>query len=247
MRIFAFDRRGRYMVQGHAPRQNHYGELLGAPKSVVRMAECPLPIRVTAEQSELESLFRMYVYHDSDGDEHVAVMKSVREGRDVPIRIHSSCLTAEVFGATNCDCREQLDMALAIANAAGFGGVVWLHQEGRGNGLVAKAKQLEIMLSQGLDTCAAFEQAGYPKDVRDYNIAAGILSDLGIRTIKLITNNPDKIEQLTSLGIEVTGRIPCIADHPEGNVVLLRDLSAKRDRLGHLIDKDKDTGTEPRI
>ncbi len=219
-----------------ASRVNLYGEKLGEVRRLVRKAESQLPIRIYNDDGTLtESTFRIYVYPDNNGEEHVAVIKSIRDGEDVPIRIHSSCL-AEVFGATNCDCREQLEMSLAIANNRGFGGVIWLHQEGRGNGLVAKIMQLDIMLTKGVDTCTAFEQAGYPKDIRDYQIAAGILTDLDIKSIRIITNNPDKIEQLQSLGIVINGRIPCVPSNLTINPILERDLTAKKEQLGHLLD-----------
>lgn len=218
------------------------------------LGECPLPIRISIpvplskEQLEAldlkdieghvsalvekESMFRMYVYGDkTTGQEHVAVIKDVRNGENVPIRIHSSCLTAETFHASNCDCREQMEMAIAIVEKEGFGGVIWLHQEGRGNGLAAKTKQLKIMIEEGLDTVDAFEKAGYPKDQRDYTIATDILKDLGIKSIRLITNNPDKTKQLETLGIKITAIIPCEIEPL--NEIVRKDLRAKKNKLGH--------------
>lgn len=220
-----------------------------------RIGQCPLPIRIHLPVSlspeqvatlglgdiegkptvyiEKDATFQMYVYGDkTTGEEHVAVIKGIKDGENVPIRVHSSCLTAETFHASNCDCHEQLEIALAIAEKEGYGGVIWLHQEGRGNGLAGKAKQLKIMLEEGIDTVDAFEKAGYPKDQRDYSIAADILKDLKVKSIRLITNNPSKIQQLSELGIEVKSRIPC--EVPPANEIVRKDLQAKKDKLGHL-------------
>jgi len=224
-----------------------------------RIGECPLPVRIhipvhlSSEQIvslgldktgdkpavfiEKNTIFQMYVYGDkTTGEEHVAVIKGIKDGEDVPIRVHSSCLTAETFHASNCDCHEQMEMALAIAENEGFGGVIWLHQEGRGNGLAGKTKQLKIMLEEGIDTVDAFEKAGYPRDQRDYTIAADILRDLNVKSVRLITNNPNKIKQLAELGIEVRGRIPCEA--PPANATVRKDLKAKKDKMGHLLGSE---------
>lgn len=221
---------------------------------VERLSECPLPIRINIPfklsrksiaglaleipegrptfSVEKDAIFKMYVFGDkTTGEEHVAILKESERNENIPIRIHSSCLTAESFHASNCDCQEQLQMSLAIANKEGVGGVIWLHQEGRGNGLVAKTKQLKIMMEEGLDTVDAFEKAGYPKDQRDYSVAADILKDLGIKSIRLITNNPDKTKQLEELGIKITSIIPCQISPL--NEIVKKDLKAKKDKLGH--------------
>lgn len=226
---------------------------------VERLADCPLPVRlttslpITEEQlaflgidtgsstfsivTSKDTMFRMYVYGDkTTGEEHVAVIKDVGDGENVPLRIHSSCLTSETFHASNCECHEQLELALSIADKEGYGGVIWLHQEGRGNGLTAKARQLTLMVEQGLDTIQAFEAAGYPSERRDFTPAVEILNDLGIKSVRLITNNPDKLAQAQALGIVVTERIPC--QIPPANDMIRKDLRAKRDRHGHLIGED---------
>jgi len=173
------------------------------------------------------------IYRDkTTGEEYVAVIKGNNNGENVPIRIHSSCLTAETFHASNCDCHEQLQMALLIADKEGFGGVIWLHQEGRGNGLAAKVKEIKIIMEEGLDTVDAFEKAGYPKDQRDYTAAASMLKNLGIKSIRLITNNPNKLRQIEKLGIKVVGRIPC--EITPTNELVRKDLKAKKDKLGHI-------------
>lgn len=223
---------------------------------VERIGESPLSIRISTPVSpmdgtvdisgtdhvegklriivERDALYKMYVYGDrTTGEEHIALIKDVGDGTNVPIRVHSSCITAETFHATNCDCHEQLGKALDITDREGLGGVIWLHQEGRGNGLAGKAQQLTIMSEEGVDTVEAFQRAGYPADQRDYTIAADILKDLGISTIRLITNNPDKIAQLTKCGIKVIDRIPC-ETAPLSDVARI-DLNAKRSKLGHEI------------
>lgn len=227
---------------------------------IERLGECPLPIRINIPielsskriadlglealegrpvlSMEKDAKFKMFVFGDkTTGEEHVAILKDAKGSENIPIRVHSSCLTAESFHASNCDCYEQLQMSLAIADKEGVGGVIWLHQEGRGNGLVAKAKQLKIMMDEGLDTVDAFEKAGYPKDQRDYTVAVDILNDLGIKSIKLITNNPDKLRQMEELGIKVVGRIPCEINPV--NDVVKKDLRAKRDKLGHDLHSEK--------
>lgn len=245
------------------------GQLIDASKRLLqeagepiveRLASCPLPLRLSYpialsdDQIRLlglhdiegtprmeivrDSMFEMFVYGDkTTGEEHVAVIKSKGSGEDVPMRIHSSCLTAETFHASNCDCSEQLSMALAIAEKEGSGGVIWLHQEGRGNGLAAKAEQLRLMVYQGLNTVEAYEELGLPSEQRDFTAAADILRDLGITSIRLITNNPDKITQTEKLGIPVNGRIPCVI--PAYNDMVQRDLDAKRDKHGHMLDQSR--------
>lgn len=223
---------------------------------VERLAECPLPVRlkypienssetdlgssssesyITSEAVRL-AMFQMYVYGDkTTGEEHVAVLKGLGNRENVPIRIHSSCLTAETFSASNCDCQEQLNMAMTIAEDVGYGGVIWLHQEGRGNGLAAKAMQLSKMVYQGMNTVEAYEALGLPSEQRDFTAAAHILQDLGIKSVQLITNNPDKIGQTQGLGIEVTGRIPCQVT-PLTEMVR-NDLLAKKEAHGHYFGK----------
>jgi len=225
---------------------------------VERLAYCPVPVRLhypislSPEQLEKiglsnnrefqitvskESIFTMYVYGDrTTGEQHVAMIKDIKDGKDVPIRIHSSCLTAESFHASNCDCHEQLEMAMNIAEKEGFGGVIWLHQEGRGNGLVAKAKQLKMMMHDEMNTVEAFQALGYPSEIRDFTPAAEIIRDLGIQSIRLITNNPDKISQMQDAGIDVKDIISCYIVPFNG--ILRKDLIAKRKHHNHLLPDD---------
>lgn len=242
------------IIQVHKRLLTERGETM-----VERLADCPLPVRLTTSlpitkeqlnflgidiagatfsiETSKDAMFRMYVYGDkTTGEEHVAVIKDVGDGENVPLRIHSSCLTSETFHASNCECHEQLELALSIADREGYGGVIWLHQEGRGNGLTAKARQLTLMVEQGLDTIQAFEAAGYQSERRDFTPAVEILNDLGIKSVRLITNNPDKLAQAQALGIVVTERIPC--QIPPANDMIRKDLRAKRDRHGHMIGEE---------
>jgi GTP cyclohydrolase II len=154
-------------------------------------------------------VFQLRVYRAADGTEPVAVIAGEVHGKErLPVRVHSACFTSENLGSLRCDCREQLDFALAYIARQG-GVVIYLHQEGRGIGLSQKVRAYALQES-GYDTLDANCALGLPADARTYESAAIILRDLGIRSIELITNNPDKIESLLCLGIEVTGRIPVI-------------------------------------
>lgn len=236
-------------------------ELIGAPL-VERLADGPIPIRIVTPfeispaveslmslslpegsrfrpQVEKETEFRWYVYGDrTTGHEHIALIKALGNGEDLPIRVHSSCITAETFHASNCDCQEQLNKAITIAEEEGQGGVIWLNQEGRGNGTVAKAYQLKLMMEQGIDTVTAYEQLGYPSDQRNYKVAAEILQDLGVKSIRMITNSPDKLEQIQRYGIKVLGRIPC--EIPPLNSTVRKDLIAKREHHGHFLELNEE-------
>jgi GTP cyclohydrolase II/3,4-dihydroxy 2-butanone 4-phosphate synthase/GTP cyclohydrolase II len=202
-----------------------------AAASVTEQALCPSDACIVFSH---EAEFIMHVFADlATGDEHIALLKPSTGAVGVPIRVHSSCVTAESFHAANCDCEEQLEMALCIADKAGEGGVLWLCDEGRGNGLAAKAVQLRLMAERALDTCQAYVEAGYSQECRDFRPAAEMLNILGIQSINLITNNPEKLRQVTAEGIEIADRIPC---QPDSITVRARqDLDAKRAHLGHLI------------
>ncbi len=216
-------------------------------KNLIKIGSSPLPVNLyysralfknTTHRYELvkvvESMFNIYVYLDKSlNREHIVILKNVNKLRNIPLRIHSSCITAETFHASNCDCHDQLNKSLVIAHENGCGGVIWLYQEGRGNGLVAKIKQIKLMLENNLDTVTAYKELGYPPDQRDYSAAIEILNDLKIRSIKLITNNPDKINQLKRLGFKVNGRIPCIIK--QTNVLAIKDLQIKVSKLGHIL------------
>lgn len=174
--------------------------------------------------------FRMIGYTTPDDKEHVAVLSG--EAHDgMLVRLHSECLTGDVFGSKRCDCGPQLDAALERIEQEG-GAVLYLRQEGRGIGLMAKLKAYELQ-EQGLDTVEANHALGYPTDMRDYTVAANMLRDLGVTKIRLMTNNPDKQRVLEQEGIEVIERVPHqVSVEPENQ----RYLKTKQTKLGHWLD-----------
>lgn len=176
--------------------------------------------------------FEIAGFFDAKHDkEHTAVLKGPVEGaEDLPLRIHSQCHTGDVFGSLRCDCRDQLEAALRYIETEGRGAVVYMKQEGRGIGLLNKIKAYRLQ-ELGLDTVEANRYLGFPDDARDYAVTAAIIRLLGIKSIRLMTNNPDKIEGMRKEGIEVAGRIPVVI---EPNVHDGSYLETKRDRMGHL-------------
>lgn len=180
-------------------------------------------------------VFRIVVYRDKrNGSEHVALLHGDVKGHDgVPVRIHSECITSEVFGSLRCDCRSQLDRALDFIAQSPRGVVVYLRQEGRGIGLGNKIRAYALQQSEGIDTVEANLRLGFPDDVRRYDIASEILRSLGVRSVDLITNNPLKIAGLIDEGIPVLRRIP---SRTLTNPLNLEYLKTKRDRSGHLIE-----------
>jgi 3,4-dihydroxy 2-butanone 4-phosphate synthase / GTP cyclohydrolase II len=192
---------------------------------VSRVAEANLPTRYGD--------FRVIAYESVlDGSEHVALVKGELEGKaDVLVRMHSECLTGDVFGSARCDCGEQLHAAMERIDREGHGAIVYLKQEGRGIGLGNKLKAYHLQ-DGGLDTVEANEQLGFKPDLRDYGIGAQILLDLGLHTIRLLTNNPRKIVGLDGYDLEITGREPLQVTPGIHNE---RYLETKRAKLGHLL------------
>jgi GTP cyclohydrolase II/3,4-dihydroxy 2-butanone 4-phosphate synthase/GTP cyclohydrolase II len=178
--------------------------------------------------------FRVVVFRDRRTNvEHVAmVMGQVQGLEGVPVRIHSECLTSEVFGSLKCDCRQQLDRALDFVAQNGRGVVLYLRQEGRGIGLGNKIKAYALQ-NAGADTYEANRQLGFPDDLRKYDVAAEMLRSLQVRSVDLITNNPLKIAGLVEEGVPVRRRIPSRTSHNPHN---LGYLKTKRERSGHLIE-----------
>lgn len=184
--------------------------------------------------------FRMHVYKTTIGDEnHLAIVKGDVYGKkDVLVRVHSRCLTGDVFGSLRCDCGEQVQTALRKIEEEGLGVFLYMQQEGRGIGLMNKLRAYALQ-DKGLDTVEANEKLGFKPDLRDYGIGAQILVDLGLSSIRLLTNNPKKVIALKGYGLQITDQVSIEIEPNEYNK---RYLKAKRDKLGHLITitEDKD-------
>jgi GTP cyclohydrolase II len=172
-------------------------------------------------------------WNNRDEKEHVAIIKGeVLGAEDVPVRLHSECLTGDVIGSLRCDCRDQLEAALRMIGRMDKGIVLYLRQEGRGIGLINKVRAYSLQ-DEGMDTVEANLALGFRDDERDYAVAAHMLMSLKIKSILLITNNPKKIQQLTEHGIQVTDRIPHIMEPNDHNRFYLETKAAKS---GHWID-----------
>jgi 3,4-dihydroxy 2-butanone 4-phosphate synthase/GTP cyclohydrolase II len=181
--------------------------------------------------------WRIIAYHnDVDQFEHVAMVKGEIEGlENVLVRMHSECLTGDVFHSLRCDCGEQLDAAMRKIDEEGRGAIVYLRQEGRGIGLVNKLRAYNLQ-DEGMDTVEANEKLGFRPDLRDYGIGAQILLDLGLSKIRILTNNPKKIVGIDGYGLSVTEQVPLGVKPNPHNTGYLR---AKRDKMGHLFPVDE--------
>ena len=205
------------------------------PERVIRpqvhtrwLASAELPTRF--------GLFNTHVFRTTEpGDgacfkEHVAlVYGDIRGHEGVPVRIHSECMTSEVFGSLKCDCKEQLDHAMAEVARRGAGAVLYLRQEGRGIGLANKIRAYQLQ-SQGHDTVDANRLLGLPDDAREYNAAAHMLEHFEVKSVLLMTNNPAKVDALATLGVTVTGRLPVVVPP---NPFSRQYLETKRARMAH--------------
>jgi GTP cyclohydrolase II len=179
--------------------------------------------------------FQVVAFHSpSDRKEHAALVHGdISNQESVPVRLHSECLTGDVFGSLRCDCREQLDLAISEISRLDRGIVLYLRQEGRGIGFANKIKAYQLQ-EEGLDTIQANEVLGFRADERDYAVAAHMLSSLDVRSILLMSNNPDKIADLRAHGVTVEGRIPLVVPPNPYN---RRYLETKRLRAGHLLEQ----------
>ena len=195
----------------------------------------------TADIPTAHGEFKLYAYEstDTEGESveadktHIALTKGdIADTTPILVRVHSQCLTGDVFGSLRCDCGEQLEIALQTIEEEGRGVLVYMRQEGRGMGLKGKLRAYQLQDNDGLDTVEANEHLGFPADLRDYGIGAQILADLGVRKMRLMTNNPQKVKGLDGHGLEIVERVPL---QTEPNPFNRRYLQTKRSKLGHLL------------
>ena len=192
-------------------------------KQLTKVAEADFPSRF--------GHFRIFGF--TDGSEEAVVLKmGDLTGAPPLVRIHSQCLTGDVFHSLRCDCRAQLELALESIAAEGRGLLIYEHQEGRGIGLLNKLRAYELQ-DEGADTVEANEQLGFEADLRGYELPGAILRFFDLKAVKLMSNNPEKIEALEKAGVRVSERIPCLVAPVESTEDYLR---TKREKLGHLLD-----------
>ena len=195
----------------------------------------------TADIPTAHGEFKLYAYESTDTSgetveadkTHIALTKGdLTDPAPLLVRVHSQCLTGDVFGSLRCDCGEQLEIALKTIEKEGRGVLVYMRQEGRGMGLKEKLRAYQLQDNDGLDTVEANEHLGFPADLRDYGIGAQILADLGVQKMRLMTNNPQKVTGLSGHGLEIVERIPL---QTKPNAFNRRYLETKRSKLGHLL------------
>ncbi len=195
-------------------------------KLVERVAKADLPTK--------HGDFNVYGYVNKlNGEHHLALVKgTIDDGEPVLVRVHSECLTGDAFGSLRCDCGEQYEEAVKKIEEEGRGVLLYMRQEGRGIGLINKIKAYELQ-DQGMDTVEANIALGFPEDMRDYGIGAQILEDLGIKKVKLMTNNPKKLSGISGYGIEIVERVSIQMNHNERNKFY---LETKKEKMGHLLN-----------
>jgi 3,4-dihydroxy 2-butanone 4-phosphate synthase/GTP cyclohydrolase II len=203
--------------------------LIGHRRTRERLVERIETVRLPTDFGE----FDLHLYRSKlDGQHHLALVRGAVAGRkNVLVRVHSECLTGDVFGSRQCDCGSQLHQAMRQISEAGCGVLVYMRQEGRGIGLPAKIQAYKLQ-ERGLDTVEANLKLGYPMDLREYGMGAQILTDLGLRTIRLLTNNPKKLIGLEGYGLEIVEQVPIRVPPNPHNA---RYLKAKREKMGHLV------------
>ena len=208
---------------------SNYTERLSTISHLRKIAEADFPSRF--------GHFRILGYeweYNGDVEESVVLKMGDLTGEPAPlVRIHSECLTGDVFHSLRCDCRAQLELALEAVGREGRGVVVYEHQEGRGIGLMNKLRAYELQ-DQGADTVEANEQLGFLADLRGYEAPAAVVEHFGLKAVRLMSNNPEKIKALEKAGIQVTERVPSITEPVESAADYLR---TKREKLGHLLDR----------
>jgi GTP cyclohydrolase II len=208
---------------------DHYNEKKTKDLMLTKVAEANFPSRF--------GHFRIYGFEWRNGDsiEESVVLRMGdlnAPGEPPLVRIHSQCLTGDVFHSLRCDCRSQLELSLNLIAEAGRGLLIYEHQEGRGIGLLNKLRAYELQ-DEGFDTVEANERLGFDADLRDYAMPGEILCYFGVRQVRLLSNNPEKIAALERAGVAVTERIPCIVAPHESSEGYLR---TKKQKLGHLLD-----------
>ena len=180
--------------------------------------------------------FRILGFQQGDDDAVVLIHGDVAGSEAPLLRIHSQCLTGDVFGSLRCDCRDQLELSLEKIAESGCGIVIYEHKEGRGIGLMAKLRAYELQ-DQGVDTVEANRRLGFEADLRNYALPGAILRHLGVRAVRLLSNNPGKVSALEAAGVEVRERVACEAAASESR---RRYLQTKKDKMGHLLTLSED-------
>lgn len=223
--------------------------MTGIPKAIVerllkenkdhdcgKSSEVCVRIIAIAELPTIYGHYQVVAFENNvDGREHAALVHgNIYDGQEIPVRLHSECLTGDTLGSLRCDCGDQLQQSLKGIGAMSTGVVLYMRQEGRGIGFVNKIRAYQLQ-DYGYDTFQANEVLGFRPDERDYDLAAHMLGSLHVRSIKLMTNNPEKIRDLQSHGVKITGRIPLITEPNKFNQFY---LETKKLKAGHLLDKN---------